>query len=64
MMSSESFHPIQLKGEIMDLEFNVDTDHRSVFILPLDPLINILLSIPDFFSQLGRGGETGQHRAV
>ncbi|EAU86280.1 hypothetical protein CC1G_08004 [Coprinopsis cinerea okayama7 len=28
-MSSESFQPIQLKGEIMDLEFTVDTDHRK-----------------------------------
>ncbi|KAF9222980.1 hypothetical protein BS17DRAFT_782902 [Gyrodon lividus] len=29
-MSSESFHPpLQLKGEIMDLEFTVDTDHRK-----------------------------------
>ncbi|KAJ3506747.1 hypothetical protein NMY22_g17150 [Coprinellus aureogranulatus] len=29
MMSSESFQPVQLKGEIMDLEFTIDTDHRK-----------------------------------
>jgi hypothetical protein len=28
-MSSDSFQPPQLKGEIMDLEFTVDTDHRK-----------------------------------
>jgi hypothetical protein len=29
-MSSDSFQPpLQLKGEIMDLEFTVDTDHRK-----------------------------------
>jgi hypothetical protein len=30
MMPSDSFHPLQLKGEVMDLEFTIDTDHRSV----------------------------------
>lgn len=30
MMPTESFQPVQLKGEIMDLEFTLDTDHRSV----------------------------------
>lgn len=29
MMASESFQPLQLKGEIMDLEFTLDTDHRK-----------------------------------
>ncbi|KAF9257150.1 hypothetical protein L218DRAFT_880151 [Marasmius fiardii PR-910] len=29
MMTSDPFPPLQLKGEIMDLEFTVDTDHRS-----------------------------------
>ncbi|XP_006462961.1 hypothetical protein AGABI2DRAFT_194007 [Agaricus bisporus var. bisporus H97] len=29
MMSTESFQPVQLKGEIMDLEFTLDTDHRK-----------------------------------
>ncbi|KAG9315995.1 hypothetical protein JVU11DRAFT_3653 [Chiua virens] len=28
-MASDSFPPIQLKGEIMDLDFTVDTDHRK-----------------------------------
>ncbi|PPQ78721.1 hypothetical protein CVT25_010724 [Psilocybe cyanescens] len=28
-MSPESFQPLQLKGEIMDLEFTIDTDHRK-----------------------------------
>ncbi|TFK34761.1 hypothetical protein BDQ12DRAFT_761294 [Crucibulum laeve] len=28
-MPSESFQPLQLKGEIMDLEFTIDTDHRK-----------------------------------
>ncbi|PFH51210.1 hypothetical protein AMATHDRAFT_143112 [Amanita thiersii Skay4041] len=29
MIPSESFQPMQLKGEIMDLEFTLDTDHRK-----------------------------------
>lgn len=29
MMPTESFQPVQLKGEIMDLEFTIDTDHRK-----------------------------------
>ncbi|KAF8624423.1 hypothetical protein AX15_005900 [Amanita polypyramis BW_CC] len=29
MMPSESYQPLQLKGEIMDLEFTLDTDHRK-----------------------------------
>ncbi|KAF9013051.1 hypothetical protein BDQ17DRAFT_1231572 [Cyathus striatus] len=28
-MPTESFQPLQLKGEIMDLEFTIDTDHRK-----------------------------------
>ncbi|PPR05416.1 hypothetical protein CVT24_008030 [Panaeolus cyanescens] len=28
-MTPESFQPLQLKGEIMDLEFTIDTDHRK-----------------------------------
>lgn len=28
MMTSDQFQPLQLKGEIMDLEFTMDTDHR------------------------------------
>ncbi|KAG6854286.1 hypothetical protein C0991_008534 [Blastosporella zonata] len=28
-MATESFQPLQLKGEIMDLEFTIDTDHRD-----------------------------------
>ncbi|KAK1216923.1 hypothetical protein PQX77_020435 [Marasmius sp. AFHP31] len=28
-MTSDPFQPLQLKGEIMDLEFTVDTDHRK-----------------------------------
>jgi len=28
MMPNDSFQPVQLKGEIMDLEFTIDTDHR------------------------------------
>ncbi|KAF8887160.1 hypothetical protein BD779DRAFT_1441158 [Infundibulicybe gibba] len=28
-MTSDSFQPLQLKGEIMDLEFTIDTDHRK-----------------------------------
>ena len=27
---SSDFQPLQLKGEIMDLEFTLDTDHRLV----------------------------------
>ncbi len=43
MMPTESFQPVQLKGEIMDLEFTIDTDHRSVaFSAP--PGIIILLA--------------------
>ncbi|KAF8886224.1 hypothetical protein CPB84DRAFT_1685145 [Gymnopilus junonius] len=29
MISPESFQPLQLKGELMDLEFTIDTDHRK-----------------------------------
>ncbi|KXN84330.1 Heme-responsive zinc finger transcription factor HAP1 [Leucoagaricus sp. SymC.cos] len=29
MMPTDSFQPVQLKGEIMDLEFTIDTDHRK-----------------------------------
>lgn len=29
MIPTESFQPLQLKGEIMDLEFTLDTDHRK-----------------------------------
>ncbi|KAF9527516.1 hypothetical protein CPB83DRAFT_907526 [Crepidotus variabilis] len=29
MISPEEFQPLQLKGEIMDLEFTIDTDHRK-----------------------------------
>ena len=38
-MMSEQFQPaLQLKGEIMDLEFTIDTDHRSVVLgTTLDP---------------------------
>ncbi|KAF8182290.1 hypothetical protein BJ912DRAFT_595088 [Pholiota molesta] len=28
-VSPDSFQPLQLKGEIMDLEFTIDTDHRK-----------------------------------
>lgn len=31
MMPSSNFQPLQLKGEVMDLEFTIDTDHRFVF---------------------------------
>lgn len=30
MISPDEFQPLQLKGEIMDLEFTLDTDHRYV----------------------------------
>lgn len=34
-VSPDSFQPLQLKGEIMDLEFTIDTDHRlASFIRP------------------------------
>ncbi|KAG6919220.1 hypothetical protein DXG01_008015 [Tephrocybe rancida] len=29
-MTNDSFQPLQLKGEIMDLEFTIDTDHRRL----------------------------------
>ncbi|KAF8651964.1 hypothetical protein AX16_004607 [Volvariella volvacea WC 439] len=29
MMTSDSYPPLQLKGEIMDLDFTIDTDHRK-----------------------------------
>lgn len=29
-VSPDDFQPLQLKGEILDLEFTVDTDHRCV----------------------------------
>jgi len=37
-VTQDTFQPLQLKGEIMDLEFNIDTDHRLVPISgPLEP---------------------------
>lgn len=30
MMSTDAFQPLQLKGEVVDLEFTIDTDHRLV----------------------------------
>lgn len=30
MASDSSFQPLQMKGEIMDMEFTIDTDHRLV----------------------------------
>lgn len=27
-VSPDDFQPLQLKGEILDLDFSVDTDHR------------------------------------
>jgi hypothetical protein len=37
MMSTDAFQPLQLKGEVVDLEFTIDTDHRLVtlFNIPL-----------------------------
>lgn len=32
MMSTDAFQPLQLKGEVVDLEFTIDTDHRLVTI--------------------------------
>ncbi|THU92448.1 hypothetical protein K435DRAFT_614519, partial [Dendrothele bispora CBS 962.96] len=29
IMNSDQYQPLQLKGEIMDLEFTIDTDHRK-----------------------------------
>lgn len=29
MQSTDSFQPLQLKGEVLDMEFTVDTDHRK-----------------------------------
>lgn len=33
MMPTDSYQPLQLKGEIMDLEFTIDTDHRLVAVV-------------------------------
>ena len=33
MMSTDAFQPLQLKGEVVDLEFTIDTDHRLVTLL-------------------------------
>ena len=33
MMSTDAFQPLQLKGEVVDLEFTIDTDHRLVSLL-------------------------------
>ncbi|KAK7054440.1 hypothetical protein VNI00_003638 [Paramarasmius palmivorus] len=41
-MPSDHYQPLQLKGEIMDLEFTMDTDHRYVYPFPSFPSRGIL----------------------
>jgi len=43
MMPTDEFQPVQLKGEIMDLEFTIDTDHRSVAFNALPAVIAFYL---------------------
>jgi len=68
----DGFQPLQLKGEIMDLEFNIDTDHRLAFLqwltgatAVISRLINRLVpSTPINHPKIGKGGETAQHKVV
>jgi hypothetical protein len=63
---------MQLKGEIMDLEFTIDTDHRLV--PPIAPnvilstlLADLLTAAPlysHFRPKIGRGGGIGLPKAV
>ena len=45
MLTSDSFQPLQLKGEIMDLEFTIDTDHRQV-----EPIAARFISLTELFN--------------
>lgn len=69
MMSTESFQPVQLKGEIMDLEFTLDTDHRSVAFSALPDLTSRLInrfipSTPAISPKIGKGGGIGLLKVV
>lgn len=59
-MTSDQFQPLQLKGEIMDLEFTMDTDHRQVQVALSLPLWSDGLSS----LSLARGEGTGQRRVA
>jgi hypothetical protein len=48
-----TFAPLQLKGEIMDLEFTIDTDHRCAsLVLLMKTQLNSVVS--------GNAGVTGR----
>lgn len=65
-MTSDPYQPLQLKGEIMDLEFTVDMDHRSVAQCSFD-ISSWLMILTLYFPvscEIGSGEGTGLHRAV
>jgi len=69
MIPPETFEPLQLKGEVMDMEFTVDTDHRYV---PLNPtlahltcrLINRSPLYSRYRPKIGREGGIGLLKAA
>jgi hypothetical protein len=69
MITSESYHPLQLKGEIMDMEFTADTDHRWVPLkLTIRPSTCRIINLPPLYSRrrskIGREGGIGLPKAV
>lgn len=72
MMPSDAFQPLQLKGEIMDLEFTIDTDHRLVQPIALISIHSTLLAdlltaaplYARFQPKIGKGGGIGQLKAA
>src|ERR1700724_1856063 len=69
MIPPETFEPLQLKGEVMDMEFTVDTDHRYA---PLNPhlshltcrLINRAPLYSRYWPKIGREGGIGPLKAA
>jgi len=72
MISPDEFQPLQLKGEIMDLEFTIDTDHRLAYfhrtsssLLFTCRLINrVLPSTAVNHPKIGKGGETERRKVA
>ena len=69
MIPPETFEPLQLKGEIMDMEFTIDTDHRYVpFNSTLSHLTCRLINRSPLYSRswpkIGREGGIGLLKAA
>lgn len=51
MTTSDSYQPLQLKGEVVDMEFTLDTDHRSVIATRRHLLADLLTVIIPLYSR-------------